>query len=104
LISRSCAVVAFGTGENPDPTGKWLRSVFRMKGSTSHAPNAATRPAKPGRPFSHSSTVTFGFGTLSLLSIRGSAAPDNISLYPGYENHRPLVTCARLCLDGSPKI
>jgi pSer/pThr/pTyr-binding forkhead associated (FHA) protein len=31
-------------------------------------------------PVGHSSTVMFGFGTLSLLSIRGSAAPENISL------------------------
>jgi hypothetical protein len=57
-----------------------LRAVFRIDGSTSHEPNAATRPLNAARPFSHSSTVTFGFGTLSLLSMRGSAAPANISL------------------------
>ena len=51
------------------------RSAATMKGSTSQLANAATRPSKPGRLFSHSSTVRFGFGFLSLLSTRGSAKP-----------------------------
>ena len=36
--------------------------MFTIHGSSSQDANAATFPVKPGRPFSHSSTVTFGFG------------------------------------------
>ena len=57
-----------------------LRHRLRMYGKTSHDPNAATRFRKSSWPLSHSSTVTFWLGTLSLLSILGSADPVRISL------------------------
>ena len=40
----------------------WLRSAFTIHGRSSHDANAATFPPNPGRPCSHSSTVTFGLG------------------------------------------
>ena len=71
--SRSRSLAGSSTA-GPSPFA-WTpeRSAATMKGSTSQLANAATRPSKPGRRFSHSSTVRFGFGFLSLLSTRGSA-------------------------------
>ena len=58
-----------------DEHGRPLRSRLRMAGKTSQQQKAATRPSKPGRFDSHSSTVGFSFGIFLLLSIRGSGKP-----------------------------
>src|SRR4051812_22983172 len=60
-----------------------LRGQLKIDGNTSHVANAATRLEKPGCRWSHSNTVTLGLGIFLLLSIRGSARPVKISLYPG---------------------
>ena len=80
LISRSRSVFGCAKGPPPPFDGTPLRGSFRIHGSSSHDANAATRPENPGRVCSHSSTVTFGFQILSLLSTRGSGEPVSISL------------------------
>src|SRR6185437_376229 len=81
-------------GSYPAFTGKPARSSLKMNGKTSHAPKTAIWPRYAGFLLSHSKTVTFGFGILSLLDTRGSAKPHNVSLYPGYEKKNEFVTYA----------
>src|SRR3954471_5972698 len=80
LIARWRSDFAARIGAPSLLVGRWLLSVFTIHGSNSQDENAATFPVNPGRPFSHSSTVTFGFGMRSLLLMRGSGKPDRISL------------------------
>src|SRR4051794_3483848 len=100
-FSRSEVASAIGAPDAFDGTP--LRCWFRIHGSSSHEAKAAILPANAGRRLSHSRTETFGLSTRSLLLIRGSGDPVNISLYPGYEKRRPFVTRAMLSNDGSPK-
>src|SRR5678815_3697706 len=67
-------------GSEPALTVSPDRAALRMYGKTSHAPNAASFPLKPGLVLSHSKTLMLGFGTLSLLLMRASAKPQNASL------------------------
>src|SRR5207247_1667973 len=82
--SHTCGVSAFkafsnssrevigviSNGSYPAFTGNPHRPALTIAAITFHAPNAATCPSNPGCLFNHSSTVTFGFGTLSFELIR----------------------------------
>ena len=59
-------------GSIPALTTRPLRSRFRIHGKQSHSAKHATRPLMSYVQYSHSSTLTFAFGFLSLLSMRGS--------------------------------
>ena len=67
-----------------------------MRPNAFHVAKAATRPVNAASRLSHSNTVVFSLGGWSLLSMRGSANPVKVSLYPGYENFIVLVMRAGL--------
>jgi hypothetical protein len=86
IVFRSCSrgAAAPGTGvSHPIRMSRWLRLRLKIRSKAVQPATTPTRPSKPGWPFIHSKTETLGFGPYSLESMRGSAAPVTISLYPG---------------------